>query len=62
MGSTVGQRIGEIIITALWPLIWVIYVLVAVVIIVEAAAVYFSWGVVARLDRLLKKNDPQTAG
>ena len=62
MGSTVGQRIGEIIITAFWPLIWVIYVLVAVVIIVEAAAVYFGWAVVARLDRLLKKNDPQTAG
>ena len=62
MGSTVGQRIGEIIITALWPLIWVIYVLVAGVIIVEAAAVYFSWGVVVRLDRRLKKTDPQTAG
>ena len=62
MGNTVGQRIGEIIITALWPLIWVMYVLVAVVIIVEAAAVYFGWGVVARLDRLLKKNDPQPAG
>jgi hypothetical protein len=62
LGSTVGQRIGEIIITALWPLIWVIYVLIAVVIFVEAAAVYLSWGVVVRLDRLLKKSGPQTAG
>ncbi len=62
MGSTVGQQIGEIIITALWPLIWVIYVLIAVVIFVEAAAVYLSWGVVVRLDRLLKKSGPQTAG
>jgi len=62
LGSTVGQQIGEIIITALWPLIWVIYVLIAVVIFVEAAAVYLSWGVVVRLDRLLKKSGPQTAG
>jgi len=62
LGSTVGQQIGEIIITALWPLIWVIYVLIAVVIFVEAAAVYLSWGVVVRLDRLLKKGGPQTAG
>jgi hypothetical protein len=62
LGSSVGQQIGEIIITALWPLIWVIYVLVGVVIFAEAAAVYLSWGVVVRLDRLLKKSGPQTAG
>jgi hypothetical protein len=62
LGRTIGQQIGEIIITALWPLIWVIYVLIAVVIFVEAAAVYLSWGVVVRLDRLLKKSGPQTAG
>ncbi len=61
MGSTVGQRVGEVIITALWPLIWVIYVLVSLVIFIEAAAVYLSWGVIARLDRLLKKNSAQTA-
>lgn len=54
MGSTVGQRIGEIIITALWPLIWVIYVLVSVVIFVEAATVYLWWR--------LKKTGAQTAG
>jgi heme/copper-type cytochrome/quinol oxidase subunit 2 len=62
LGSSVGQRIGEMIITALWPLIWVIYVLVSIVIIVEAAVVYLSWGVVARVDRLLKKSGPQTDG
>lgn len=61
MGSSVGQRIGEIVITTLWPLIWVMYVLVSIVIIVEAAVVYLSWGVVARLDRLVKKGGPQTA-
>ena len=56
MGSTVGQRVGEVIITALWPLILVIYVLVGLVVFVEAAAVYLSWGIVVRLDRVLKKN------
>ena len=62
MGSSVGQRIGEIIVTALWPLIWIMYVLVSVVIFVEAAAVYLSWGVVVRLDRLLKRTGLQAAG
>ena len=62
MGSSVGQRVGEVIITALWPLIWVIYVLVGLVIFVEAAAVYLSWGIVVRLDRLLKKTRTQPAG
>jgi hypothetical protein len=61
MGSTVSQRVGEIIVPALWPLIWVIYVLVSLVVFAEAAAVYVSWGVVVRLDRLLKKSGPQTA-
>ena len=62
MGSSVGQRIGEVIITALWPLIWVIYVLVGLVVFIEAAAVYLSWGVVVRLDRVLKKTGTQPAG
>jgi len=62
LGSSVGQRVGEVIITALWPLIWVIYVLVGLVIFVEAAAVYLSWGIVVRLDRLLKKTRTQPAG
>ena len=62
MGSSVGQRLGEVIITALWPLIWVIYVLVGLVIFVEAAAVYLSWGIVVRLDRVLKKTRTQPAG
>ncbi len=62
MGSSVGQRVGEVIITALWPLIWVIYVLVGLVIFVEAAAVYLSWGIVVRLDRVLKKTRTQPAG
>jgi len=62
LGSSVGQRVGEVIITALWPLIWVIYVLVGLVIFVEAAAVYLSWGIVVRLDRVLKKTRTQPAG
>ena len=62
MGSSVGQRVGEVIITALWPLRWVIYVLVGLVIFVEAAAVYLSWGIVVRLDRVLKKTRTQPAG
>lgn len=61
MGSSTGQKVGEVIITALWPLIWVIYVLVALVIFVEAAAVYLSWGVVSRLDRRFKKARTQPA-
>jgi hypothetical protein len=61
LGSSVGQRIGEVIITALWPLIWVIYVLVGLVVFVEAAAVYLSWGVVVRLDRFLRKARTQPA-
>ncbi len=61
MGSTVGQRVGEVIITALWPLIWVIYVLVGLVVFIEAAAVYLSWGVVVYLDRVLKKTGTQPA-
>ena len=52
MASSTGQKVGEVIITALWPLIWIVYVLVAVVIVVEAAAVYLGWGMVVRLDRL----------
>lgn len=62
MGSSVGQRVGEVIITALWPLIWVIYVLVGLVIFVEAAAVYLSWGIVRRLDRTLNKTRTEPAG
>ncbi len=61
MGSTVGQRVGEVIITALWPLILVIYVLVGLVVFIEAAAVYLSWGIVVRLDRVLKKSGTQPA-
>jgi hypothetical protein len=62
LGTSVGQKIGEVIITALWPLIWVIYVLVGAVIVIEAAAVYLSWGVVVRLDRVLKKTRTQPVG
>ena len=62
MGSTVGQRVGEVIITALWPLILVIYVLVGLVVFIEAAAIYLSWGIVTRLDRILKKTGTQPAG
>ena len=62
MGSSTGQKVGEVIITALWPLILVIYVLVGLVIFVEAAAVYLSWGIVVRLDRVLKKTRTQPAG
>ena len=62
MGSSVGQRVGEVIITALWPLIWVIYVLVGLVIFVEAAAVYLSWGIMRRLDRRLNKTRTEPAG
>lgn len=65
MSSGAGQKIGEVMITALWPVIWVIYVLVGVVVFVEAAAVYLSWGMVVRLDRLRRghapKPGPQTA-
>ena len=62
MDSTVGQRVGEVIITALWPLIWVIYALVGLVVFIEAAAVYLSWGIVVRLDKALKKTRIQPAG
>jgi hypothetical protein len=62
LGSTVGQRVGEVVVTALWPLIGVIYVLVGLVVFIEAAAVYLSWGVVVRLDRVLKKTGTQPAG
>jgi len=62
LGSSTGQKVGEVIITALWPLILVIYVLVGLVIFVEAAAVYLSWGIVVRLDRVLKKTRTQPAG
>jgi len=62
LGSSVGQRVGEVIITALWPLIWVIYVLVGLVIFVEAAAVYLSWGIMRRLDRRLNKTRTEPAG
>ncbi|MDM8000741.1 MAG: hypothetical protein QUS33_12340 [Dehalococcoidia bacterium] len=61
MGSSTGQKVGEVIITALWPLIWVIYVLVSLVIFVEVAAVYLSWGIVSRLDRVFKKARTQPA-
>lgn len=62
MSSNTGQKVGEVIITALWPLIWVIYVLVGVVIFFEAAAVYLSWGIAVRLDRVFKKTRNQAAG
>jgi hypothetical protein len=62
LSSNTGQKVGEVIITALWPLIWVIYVLVGVVIFFEAAAVYLSWGIAVRLDRVFKKTRNQAAG
>lgn len=66
MSSGVGQKIVEIIIAALWPLIWIIYVLVGVVVFVETAAVYLGWGIVVRLDRLRRGHaqyaGPQTSG
>ena len=62
MDSTVGQRVGEVIITALWPLIWVMYILVGLVVFLEAAAVYLSWGIVVRLDRFVKKTRTEPAG
>lgn len=62
MGSSTGQKVGEVIITALWPLIWVVYVLLAVVIFIEAAAVYLSRGILNRLDRVFKKTRNEAAG
>ncbi len=61
MSSGAGQKVGEVIITALWPVIWILYVLVSAVIFVETAAVYLGWGIVARLDRLRRKTGPRTA-
>ena len=62
MGSTAGQRVGEVIITALWPLITVILILAGLIVFMEAAVVYLSWGLVVRLDRVLKKTGTQPAG
>ncbi len=66
MSTGAGQKIGEIIITALWPVIWVFYVLVSAVVFLETAAVYLSWGIVMRLERLRRprapKPSPGTAG
>jgi hypothetical protein len=62
LSSGTGQKVGEVIITALWPLIWVIYVLVGLVIFIQAVAVYLSWSCVSRLDRVLKNTRAQPAG
>jgi hypothetical protein len=62
LGSTVGQRVGEVIIIALWPLSTIILILAGVVVLIEAAAVYLSWGIVVRLDKVLKKTRTQPAG
>jgi hypothetical protein len=61
LGSGTGQKVGEVIITALWPLIWVVYVLVGLVIFIEAAAVYLSWGVVRRLDWVRSRTHTEPA-
>jgi hypothetical protein len=39
----------------LWPLTTVILILAGLVVFIEAAAVYLSWGLVVRLDKVLKK-------
>ena len=60
--NNLGQRVGEIIITALWPLIWLIYVVVGLVIFIEAALVYLGWGFVVRIERLFKRTHTQAVG
>lgn len=58
MTGGIGQRIGETIIVALWPLIWVCYVLVSVVVFAHTAAVYLGWGILSRLDRRRPGDSP----
>lgn len=59
MSSGAGQKIGEIIITALWPIIWVFYVLISAVVFLETAVVYLSWSIVVRLERLRLARAPR---
>lgn len=62
MSSSIGRSIGEAIITALWPVVWVIYILLGLLVFVETAALYLSWGMVTRLDRVPRKTGLQVAG
>ena len=61
MDNSLGQRIGEIIIIVLLPLIIALMLLVALVVFTEVAAVYLSWGIVSRLGGVRKKPSSQPA-
>lgn len=61
MGGTVGQRIGEVIIVLLSPLIIALMIVISVVIFIQVVVVYLGWEIVFRLDRIRKKASSQSA-
>jgi TRAP-type C4-dicarboxylate transport system permease large subunit len=52
-GESIGVRIGNAIIVILWPVILALYIVIGLVVLIEAVAVYCGWYLVVGLGRLV---------
>ncbi len=55
MGTTIGQRIETVLVIILSPLLFALWMVVGLVVLIEAGALFFSWGLVVGLDKMGKK-------
>ena len=62
MGTTIGQRIETVLVIILSPLLFALWMVVGLVVLIEAGALFFSWGLVVGLDKMGKKMGPQHHG
>ncbi|MCX5991801.1 MAG: hypothetical protein NTZ04_05670 [Chloroflexi bacterium] len=62
MGTTIGQRIETVLVIILSPLLFALWMVVGLVVLIEAGALFFSWGLVVGLDKMGKKMGTQPHG
>ena len=62
MGTTIGQRIETVLVIILSPLLFALWMVVGLVVLIEAGALFFSWGLMASLDKMGKKMGTQPHG
>ena len=62
MGTTIGQQIETVLVVILSPLLFALWIVVGLVVLIEAGALFFSWRLVVGLDKMGKKMGTQPHG
>jgi len=55
VGTTIGQRIETVLVIIVSPLLFALWMVVGLVVLIEAGALFFSWRLVVGLDKMGKK-------